>query len=249
MFREYETNTVSDKIAGFLVTKQKTYLIVTALLTLLFILPALKIQFDSSGVTFNNPDSKIYKDYEKFIKTFGTDNYVLLAVENQHKIYDPVLGDNLQIIHLKLSSMANVLGVLDLSSLESSKAIRLLKIENFWDANTLTRLRHILPGLSQLVSQDFKTLLFLVKVDNKDLNGFQFKPIQLKMQRIVSDTMPGNPYCHATGIPVIQAAFERYNIQNAFNFGLLGLVFGSLVAFYIFKTMCSCYCCIDNQSA
>ena len=207
------------------------------LMTLLFIIPASQLQIDTSGVSFSATDSEEYRDYLSFIESFGTDEYIVLAVQNSLSINDPVLKKRVNRVNEELNSIDSILKVIDLGTMESSSLSRLIRTPHFWDKKILTDSLHIIPGLSRLISKDMKTLAFIVKIDNEKLNGFQLEKKLKQMKQIVVSAFSEYPRCYATGIPVLRAAFERYNLMNALIFGSLGLLFGTLIAFYLFKTI------------
>ena len=82
---------VSAQISKTL-AKNNNFLITCLILaTLILILPASYLQIDSSGVSFTIADSKEYKDYQAFVESFGTDDYILLAIKNDLDVSDPEL--------------------------------------------------------------------------------------------------------------------------------------------------------------
>ena len=64
-----------------------------------------------------------------------------------------------------------------------------------------------------------KTLSFIVKIDNEKLNGFQLEKQLKRMKQIIENIFPEHSRCFSAGIPVLRAAFERYNLMNALVFG------------------------------
>ncbi len=70
-----------------------------------------------------------------------------------------------------------------------------------------------------------EALAFIVKIDNEILNGFELEKQVKQMKQIIVAAFPEHPHCYAAGIPILRAAFERYNLLNAVVFGSLGLFF------------------------
>lgn len=227
----------SNQISKGLIQYSKFIIWCLLSVTLLFIIPASQLRIDASGVSFSATDSEEYKDYLSFIESFGTDDYIILAVKNSLSITDPELKKRVYRVNEELNSIDSILKVIDLGTMESSNLSRLISTPHFWDKKILADSLHIIPGLSRLVSKDMKTLAFVVKIDNEKLNGFQLEKKLKQMKQIVVSAFPEYPRCYAAGIPVLRAAFERYNLMNALIFGSLGLLFGTLIAFYLFKTM------------
>jgi predicted RND superfamily exporter protein len=227
----------SEQIAKGLVRNSKILMGCLILVTLVLIMPASQVRIDASGVAFNTAGSDGYRDYLSFVESFGTDDYILLAVKNGLIVTDPELKKRMNRVNQELTTIDSIIKVIDLGSIESSDLFKLIGTTNFWDEKTFANFHHIIPGLSRLISKDMKTLAFIVKIDNEKLNGFQLEKQLKRMKQIIVNAFPEHPHCYAAGIPVLRAAFERYNLVNALVFGALGLLFGTLIAFYIFKTL------------
>lgn len=228
---------VSAQISKTL-AKNSNFLIACLILaTLILILPASYLQIDSSGVSFTIADSNEYKDYQAFVESFGTDDYILLAIKNDLDVSDPELIKRINNVHQELLSFGSILKVIDLGTIQSSHLFKLSGASDFWDKKNFAEFRKIIPGFNQLISNDMKTLSFIVKIDNEKLNGFQLEKQLKRMKQIIENVFPEHSRCFSVGIPVLRAAFERYNLMNALVFGSLGIVFGILIAFYIFKTL------------
>ncbi|MDD9305082.1 MAG: MMPL family transporter [Desulfobacter sp.] len=200
-------------------------------------IPASWVSIDGSGVSFLVDDSERHKDYLAFVDSFGTDDYLILAIENSLKISDPQLQKRMNKIHHQLMDMDSVLKVIDLGSIASSNLIKIVRRSDFWNETELARVRQIIPGVGRLVSHDMKTLAVIIKINNENLNGFQLEKQLDQMKQILIEEFPEHPHCYASGIPVLRAAFERYNFQSALAFGCIGLLFGTLIAFYLFRTL------------
>lgn len=207
-------------------------------LSMLLMIPASHVKIDASGVSFTIDDSEIYKEYLAFIESFGTNDYVILAVKNSLVISDPLLKNRISTVHRELLAMEAVLEVMDLGSAMSSGLFKLISDgDDFWDEASLAKAQRIFPGFGRLISGDIKTLGVIVKINNENLNGFQLEKQLKRMKQILVNNFPEYPHCYASGIPVLRAAFERYNLQSALLFGAIGLLFGTLIAFFLFKTV------------
>lgn len=208
----------------------------TIILSLLLIIPASQVKIDASGVSFTVDNSKDHANYLAFVESFGTDDYVMLSIKNTLNISDPEFKKRLIKIHLALSAMDSIMKVINLGAIATSDFRKIISESNFWDDKYFIEARRIIPGFGRLISKDMKTIAVIVKINNENLNGFQLeKQLQL-MKQVLIKHFPEKPYCYATGIPVLRAAFERYNLESALVFGSMGLLFGVLIAFYLFKT-------------
>jgi len=231
------THVSSQTIAKGLVYHRKILMAGMILATLALVMPASQVRIDPSGVTFDTVDSESCKDYLAFVESFGTDDYILLAVKNDLDVSDPELKKRIHAVNKELTCLSSIVTVIDLGTIESSDAFKFTGTPHFWDKKTLVRLYQVVPGLSRLISNDMKTIAFIVKIDNERLNGFRLEKQLGQMKHIIVTAFPEYPRCYAAGMPVLLAAFERYNLMNAIVFGSIGLLFGTLLAFYIFKTL------------
>jgi len=227
----------SQLIASGLVKNRRYLMAGLFLVFLLLLVPLSRVRIDTSGVAFNASDTKGYIDYQHFVDAFGTDDYILLAVKNTLFVMDPQLKKRINGVNDALTAMPSVLKVINLGTMESSSVFKLVGLSHFWEEKTFDQLRPVVPGFNRLISHDMKTIAFIVKIDNEVLNGFQLEKQLKQMKQIIGEIFPEHPHCYAAGIPVMRAAFERYNLFNALVFGGLGLLFGTLVAVYIFKTL------------
>ncbi len=204
------------------------------LVTLVLSVFAFKVGVDTSGVSFTASDSESDLSHRAFVQAFGTDDYILLAFEHGLEIGDPDLRRGLKQIRGHLIAMDGILGVTDLDSLASHKLPGLSFGSRPWEPGLINEFFSTLPGMNRLISKDHKILGLAVRIDNETLNGFRLEKQLGQMKSVVADIFPG--HCHAAGIPVLRAAFERYNLMNALIFGGLGLIFGAFIAYYLFKT-------------
>lgn len=226
------------KTAEYLVQYRKWFMAALLPVALISILFAFQARIDTSGVSFGAAHTKSFDEYKDFIKSFGTDDFIVLAVKNALKISDPKFQKRIAEVHRELGTMDPVLKVVDLSGMASSGLIGLVSPSgNFWDETSFSAFRSEIPGFSRLISKDMKTIAFIVQINNEKYNGLALvKQIQ-KMKNIITSAFPEHPSCYVSGVPVLRAAFERYNLESAIIFSTLGLIFGILTALYIFKTI------------
>ena len=170
---------LSKKISSGLVKNRKYLMWALFLLSLLLFVPLSQVRIDTSGVAFNGAETQGYIDYQYFVDAFGTNDYILLAVKNSLFATDPQLKKRINGVNGALSAMPSVLQVIDLGTVQSSSLFNLMGLSHFWEAKNFDQLRPVVPGLSRLISNDMKTIVFIVKIDNEVLNGFQLEK-QLK---------------------------------------------------------------------
>ena len=118
----------------------------TMILSLLLIVPASQVRIDASGVSFTIEDSENHTDYLAFVESFGTDDYVILAVKNSLNISDPELKNRMNKIHQELSAMDSILKVIDLGAIASSDLIKMVSNSDFWSGTSIAKVRRVIPG-------------------------------------------------------------------------------------------------------
>ncbi|WP_153307432.1 efflux RND transporter permease subunit [Desulfospira joergensenii] len=226
-----------EKIAAVLAEQGRGRTFILVLATLVMAGFAFQTRLDNSGVSFGTGDAESARAHQAFVRTFGIDDYLLLAVAHGMEIPDPDLRKRIKKIRESITGLDGILEVTDLEKAASTDLPGFPELSGPWTPSVITGLGQLLPGVSQLVSQDMKILGLVIRIDNERLNGFRLENRVSRIKKIIREAFPGHPPSFAAGLPVLRAAFERYNLINALIFGGLGLVFGTLVAFYLFKTL------------
>ena len=227
----------SQPILDHMIRYRTHHMILLALLTLVWIFPASRIHIDSTGVSFESAPLNALQQYQRFVQAFKPDDATLLAVSLDRPVSDFEPGTIEHRISRVRQTLLSLDGVRDVTTLGSSgiqELIKLLNRSSMNPAQTLLHARELIPGMSTLISKDLSTLGFIIHQNQNTLTGFEFEHRLSQMKQVVSNVFQ-RP-CQAAGLPVLRAAFERYNLHSALTFGLLGLGFGMLTAFYIFKT-------------
>ncbi|MCG8685870.1 MAG: hypothetical protein MI892_13400, partial [Desulfobacterales bacterium] len=173
---------------------------------------ALKVETDSSGVSFSDEDSQAYKVHKTFVSAFGIDDYVLIAFDPGFPLTSAELPERLSMVRTQILNLEGISSVFDLGRLSEAKLPGMHSIETPWNRALVERMRNVLPGAAQLVSRDMQTLGIVVGINNEILNGFRLEARIQEIKTVIKDTFPGVQDCYAAGIPVIRAAFERYNL-------------------------------------
>ena len=193
--------------------------------------------------------SEAYRQYKDFVEHFGNEEFILVALKQDREARDSEVLKTVLVTTGKLKGLDNVTEVVSLSNLRvfserkglfgiypvvgMRDGILVLPEKEEWD-----NIRKALPVIDFLVSQDLKTVGFLVRTDEK--NRFEI-PVIEKLVREVSSTiehnmLAGSQY-RVVGPQVIRLAVHNYNLQTAVVFGILCLVIGSAISLYIFKSI------------
>jgi predicted RND superfamily exporter protein len=193
----------------------------------------LRLDLDGAGVSFSSGNLAGSAASQTFLKHFGTDDYILLAVAHDRPLNDPDLRTGLRQVRALLSASEGVRRVVDLDRVTRIPGM----FDGDWSAEGLASLHGILPGLDRLVSRDGQVLGILIRVDNEAMNGFRLERLVRRAKQVILDTIPGATGVYAAGIPVLRAAFERHNLVSAAIFSALGMGFAVLVALVLFRTI------------
>ncbi|HCY84436.1 MAG TPA: hypothetical protein DHV36_04805 [Desulfobacteraceae bacterium] len=136
----------------------------------------------------------------------------------------------------EIAAMAGILRVSDLARLSGIRLPGGTGMDE-WTKASVEQMRRFIPGMSQLLSADQRILGMVIRIDNERLNGFRLESRMAEIKAVVHRFFPDCDRVYAAGIPLLRAAFERYNLENAAIFGGLGLVFGAVIAFLLFRTV------------
>ncbi|MFH1115388.1 MAG: MMPL family transporter [Pseudomonadota bacterium] len=236
-------------IADLLVDRRRFLVWLTILVTavLTYFIPGIPTDPTlKSGIDTNAPD---YREYERFLKIFGSEEFILIAVKNARPIDDPEILEDLDGITKGLESLEKVTGVVSVANLKvfrekgglfgsydlvHKRGNRLELADNV----EVEKIRKALPVFDFLLSRDKKTFGLLVRLDEEW--RFDIPVIEETVGRIDSivraHIAAGSRY-RIVGAPIIRQAIQKYNVQTAVIFGILCLTISISVSFYIFKSL------------
>ena len=203
--------------------------------------PSMRSGLDTTSVA--------YQQYQDFMDHFGNEEFILIVLSQGRQVSDPEALASLQAITRDLESLNKVTEVVSLANLKvfgQRKGLfgvypvltmrdghPGLPTEEEWNS-----LRKALPVTDFLVSKDLKTVGFLVRTEEAD--RFEIPVIETLLNEVSSivqrHMLPGGQY-RMVGPQVVRLAVHRYNLQTAVVFGILCLVIGTAVSWYIFKTV------------
>ena len=224
------------KIYSLLISNIIFIIVIIGIGTIILFYSALHLKLDDAGLSYENPDDPSYKKYLKFKKTFADDNFIIVAVGLSRSVIDPASKKTIEDIHEALSSEPLIKEWVDLTHFNSKDLNAILGVQDFWLPESINKLRGSLPGFSRIISSDYKTTAFVIQLSESEINGFLFKKQTDHIESIFKKYFPDSTI-HITGFPVLKAAFERYNLINTAFYTLIGLLAGTLIALYIFKSL------------
>ncbi|MDQ7782417.1 MAG: MMPL family transporter [Desulfomonilaceae bacterium] len=199
-----------------------------------------------SGIDTDAPD---YREYERFLKIFGSEEFILIAVRNTGPVDDPKVLKSLAAITEQLEGLDKVTDVVSLANFKMFGekqglfgSYDLVRTEGdslkLADGAEVEKIRKALPVFDFLLSRDGKTFGLLVRLD--DEWRFDIPVIEETVGRIGSivrsHEADGSEY-RIVGAPIVRQAIHKYNLQTAVLFGILCLTIATSVSFYIFKSL------------
>ncbi len=210
-------------------------------------IPLLKID-PTFGASFDQ-DAAVYDRYERYLKEFGEEVFVLVALRSPKGLRD---AEFLQAVRAITRDLGDLDAFVDVTSITNLRifgqrdglfgAHRLTTEENGTletpDDETLARLREAFPAIDFLYSPDLKTVGVVAKLDaalQHDVPAI--REAVDRVGAVVERHQPAGATARIVGAPVLVTAIERYIKSTARNFGLIALIVGNLVSFYIFKSI------------
>lgn len=208
---------------------------------------ALQLKTDPSLKTGIDTTSRAYHHYQRFLKTFGNDEFTLIVIKTTKGIFNT---PTVSMINDLTNDLGQVKGVAEVISLTNLRIFqeRNGKFGNFplfesirgkissGDRTSVENLRYSLPMTDLLVSADFKTVGIAVKVEEK------LKYENSVYENIVSTVnhkLKGNHLVEdfrIVGPAFIRKAIVKYSIQTGVVFGILCMVIATIVSVYVFKS-------------
>ena len=242
---DFSTTSIIDAIVDRRCVLVAAVIVVTVVLA--FFIPHLVTDPTlKSGLDTN---SQAYRDYERFVRIFGGEEFMLIAVKNPRPVDDPAVLTKLESMTDRLERVKHVEGVVSLTNLKvfrqnkglfgSSTLIRGEPGgEKHIDRTDLEKIRVAVPSLDYLLSPDRKTFGVILLTDEK--YGYDIPVVQKTVEeihKIVRANLPVNAEYRIVGAPIVRLAIQRYNLQTAVVFGILCLLISTSVSFYIFKSI------------
>ena len=210
-----------------------------------FFVPGMKL--DHGLESLYDKNSSAYKEYQEFVDTFDTDDFILLAIRSSLPVTNSGILRALETVTLRLKELEARVRVISIANIrlpqKESLAFRTYPLvtqidgKSTLDVKRLENLCSRFPILDYLVSRDHQTVGVLVK--RSETHRFAPLPGKLlkTMKAFCRESFPDSAEIHIVGMPVLREAFGRYNLQTALTFGVLAVLIGVLIEVYIFKSL------------
>jgi uncharacterized protein len=219
-------------------------ILITAVLS--FFIPS--IQTDPSLKSGVDTNSEGYIKYQEFIKSFGNEEFILIALKNNRGAGDPRMLHSLETITRSLAKRPEVAEVVSLSDLKVFQkrdslygSFPILEVKGgetvLPDPAHLESMRKALPVTDYLLSENLKTLGILVRVKEK----WRFSPepaqeIVADVTQLLKENGPPGTTFRIVGPALIRQAIVKYSIQTGIIFGVLCMLIATGVSVYIFRS-------------
>ncbi len=203
--------------------------------------PTLKSGMDST--------SPAYLQYEKFIKIFGDEEFILAVLHSEQKTVDSRLLTSLQEITSTLETNDKIAEVISLSNLKLFQARGKLfgnypvvtvsgGNPHLPDPARLQAMKTALPFTNLLLSRDLKTVGVLIQVKEKlKFDTAAIKQVVGEISDVVQNNIPTGFEYRIVGAPLMRQAIVRYNIETGIIFGILCMLIITIVSVYVFKSI------------
>ncbi|MBI5248963.1 MAG: MMPL family transporter [Desulfomonile tiedjei] len=249
-------NNLTDKLdlsnknfLDFIVNQRRILLIIITLITLFLAWFVPSLHTDPTLESGIDKSTEAYQEYRRFAKTFGNEEFVLVAMKNTTGATDPRMLEALAKITQSLESLDKIEEVVSLSNIKLFQQ----KGDLFGNYPVLQAggngpqlpepsqfeaIKKALPITDLLISEDLKTIGILVRIQERwkfDLNAA--KQIYQEIVRAIERNVPSGTEYRIIGPPFIRQAIVRYNVQTGIIFGILCMLIGTVVSVYVFRSV------------
>lgn len=237
-----------EPFVDFLVQRRRITVLLVVAVTAILASFVPKMEADVTLKSGVNMDAPEYKRYQEFLKVFGEEEYILIAVKKGPESSVPAILKSLETITSELQRSDNVVEVISLTDLKLFQkrndffgTYRILLEEHgelhLPENAELERVREALPVVNLLVSSDRNAFGILVTTAEK----YRYDPPVIEktlknIDSIVKQNLPQDSEYRIVGASVIRNAIQGYNIRTAYTFGILCLLISTAVSYYIFKS-------------
>jgi len=235
--------------ADILVDYRRLLVGLVAFLSVLAAVAVPSLEKDPSLTSMFSVTSPKYRQHQDFLKIFGNDEFIILAIKNKITARDPGMLTALDSLTKKLTKMDKVAEVVSITNLECFRKVGgevgnyPLVLRNneslvFPADPDLDEMRKALPVMDLLLSPDLKTLGVLIRVHDRwrmDLDAFH--ELVASINDSIKGTILADSDYRIVGAAMIRNALEKYSIQSAVIFGLLCGLICTVVTVYIFRSL------------
>jgi predicted RND superfamily exporter protein len=208
-----------------------------------------RLQTDPSLKSVLVTTSSAYYEYERFLKYFKDEEFIVVAMRNERGIENQEFLESVSRISGSLAELTHVAEVLSLTTLKSfgkkggkvgsfpvvgKEGARLVPPTQ----TEIAELRKAMPLMDLIASKDMKTAGILVRLgDEWKFDVDAINAVTDAIRRVVDSDAPRGTETRVIGMPILRSAILKYSLQTAFIFGALCMIICTAVTIYIFKSV------------
>ncbi len=227
---------------------RRLLVLVIALISVAMAPFVLGLQLDRTLKSAYVTSSEAYGVYKDFLKVFGNDEFILVAILNDKGVNNPSFLNALATITTRLEGFPQIEQVISLSNLKVFRERNgifgnypLLNQRTnqvaLPDLETLATITKALPVTDFLLSKDMKSAGIVVRLRE----DWRFHPEMGKLLDKILETARNNMRrgsdVRLVGAPVLREAVQQLTVRTALTFGILCALIIAIVSVYIFKSL------------
>lgn len=207
-------------------------LVIVPVLVMSLFIPQLKQ--DLSLKTMMIASSGPYLEYDRFVKEFGDDEFVFVAIKNNAGIIDKSFLHEIDLITTKLQQVEDVTDVLSITNFhlfqQKGKNLGNFPViametadSSTLGASELENIRKAIPLMDRLISSDQKTVGIIVQFDDRwKYDNERVRSFCINIQKVITSGLPSNSEWKIVGGLIIRDAVVRYGLQSVIILSVLG---------------------------
>jgi hypothetical protein len=206
---------------------------------------ARNIQLDRSLKAIYDRSSAEWAVYTRYLETFGSDEFLLIAIEPDGNLHEPKVLQSLAAVADQISQLDQVTDALTITDLvvPSTKDDRFVlrpvveKAGNDFTIfkNALEVCRELFPSTDYLASRDLTVAGIMVRLKRSHSHDPAVAECLASVRKIAHIRFPNAARIAFVGAPILKEAAITYNVLTACTFGLLSMLISTMAQLYIFK--------------
>ena len=230
-----------------LVERRYYFLALLVLVSAIFALFVPKLTVENSLKAFVPSDSDESIRYDRFLKTFGNETFILIVISRKEPATQSRPLSDLAAITTALGKIRGVQGVISLSNVRMFREHMGLfgtyplvshasSEPRIVPTSRMDEIRKALPVMDLLLSRDMKSAGIVLKVDPElQFDAAYVGDLRTQIEHLLAGHLPPDSVYRMVGLPLVSAAIQKYNVQTMLIFVNIAGFIGLVVSCYIFK--------------
>ncbi|MBI5568440.1 MAG: MMPL family transporter [Desulfomonile tiedjei] len=233
----------------FVIDRRGPLVFAVVVITVILSLFIPKLQRDPTLESGVDKASEAYQQNQEFVKSFGNEEFVLIAIKDESGARDPRIVKAIGAITRELEGLRKLEEVVSVTNVKlfQEKGGVFGSYPVFpstedrggsVDIERLDTMKKALPIMDLLVSPDLKTWGVLVRIQERyRLDEATVRGLLDEMNAIVKRHVPSGTTYRMVGAPLLRQAIIKYNVQTGIVFGILCMLIGTVVSVYVFRSI------------